>query len=85
MKKFDYLGAAVADYRNRTATGKNKPLRTLQEMADEFGVTLNQLSSRIQHKEGPPPEIKHKGATGKKSYYDPDILRRWWRDVGASA
>lgn len=60
--------------------GRRKPLRTLKEMSEEFGITLVSLAMLIKNRNGP----KAKYSTGlsstkRNTWYDPDELRAWWK------
>ena len=51
------------------------PLRTITELAKEFGVTRHSLSAYIgKRKPAPEPVFKHKHNT----WYDPKEVRGWW-------
>lgn len=59
-----------------------EPLRTLDEMADEFGVTKNQLGALIAHRNGPEPELNHTNKrTQNRNWYSPSKMRKWWSEV----
>ncbi len=62
-----------------------EPLRTIVEMAEEFGVTRSLLAQRIGTRHGPKHEIACRGAkfTPGKTYYVPSTLRKWWREIGS--
>ena len=76
MKDFiESLGA-----RRSRKDGPRKPLRTLKEMAEEFGVTVNSLRALIGHHDGPKPVLKH-DCTVRNTWYDPAVLRAWWKQI----
>lgn len=78
--KFEFQGAAMAQ---KKSAGKRKPLRSFSEMADEFGVPKNKLSSLIRFRNGPAPAMVSSNTLSRQTtYYDPDVLRKWWREVG---
>jgi hypothetical protein len=52
-----------------------KPLRTFKELAQEFGVTVRELSGAMSAKDAPAPMLKHHN----NRWYDPDIVRAWWK------
>lgn len=73
--------------KQNAASPPRKPLRTLKEMAAEFGVTKQTLVGYISHHEGPSPVF----ATGyfansntKRTWYDPDKMREWWAGIQAT-
>jgi hypothetical protein len=61
------------------------PLRTTQEMADEFGVTVAQLTSALAKDTARAPKSVHtykgggKSAYSSRTYWVPGPLRVWWR------
>jgi hypothetical protein len=54
------------------------PLRTINEMADEFGITRYQLVSDMRHSpvKAPEPALRLRGAT----WYQPRQLRQWRKE-----
>lgn len=64
----------------------NKPLRSLRELADEFGVSMQTVSSAIARHSGPAPVLVHRrrsaGGT-QNSWYDPVEMRAWWAKIHA--
>lgn len=66
----------------RAATGeRRKPLRTLQELADEFGISAMSLGNRLRHdKDGPKPRFNSKNSLGPlQTWYDPQQVREWYK------
>ena len=67
----------------RSKEGPRKPLRTIKEMAAEFGTTRQTLAGYLAHHGGPVPKY----VTGnsrirtRNTWYDPDDLRAWWKDL----
>lgn len=59
--------------------GHRKPLRTINEMAEEFGVSVHVLASRIKNRNGP-PSLKS-GTTNRAVWYEPNALRKWWVNI----
>jgi hypothetical protein len=59
---------------------KRPPLRTFKEMAEEFGVTPNTLSSLTGFRGGPSP-ILVAGTVRQQAWYDPAGLRAWWDSI----
>jgi len=61
------------------------PLKTFDEMAQEFGVTPHKLRAALAHSETTPPSplfkyAKPKSGKGKgNTWYSPDPLRAWWK------
>jgi hypothetical protein len=64
-----------------------KPLRTLKEMAVEFGVTKQTLVGYISHHDGPRPVFAtgyFANSNSKRRWYDPDKMREWWAGIQAT-
>lgn len=61
---------------------KRKPLRTLPELAEEFGVNMHKLQAAMQHHGGPKPAVKHGNNSVRSAitYYDHDAVRKWWKE-----
>ena len=57
-----------------------KPLRTFKEMADEFGVKPNALSTLIGARGGPRPVMKA-GTVIHQTWYEPAVIRQWWKSI----
>lgn len=54
---------------------KRPPLRTVAELAAEFGVSAISLGTQMAaDAQGPRPVTKH----GTGTYYDPGMVRAWW-------
>ena len=67
--------------RNVWDDGNRKPLRTLKELAEEFGVTFTSLSKRMHNDpDGPRPKY-YTGVGGvvRNTWHDPDQVRAWWK------
>jgi hypothetical protein len=60
---------------------ERKPMRTLPELAEEFGITTATLSGYMRHHGGPKPPIKHTSNYTRSvvTYYDSDEVRKWWK------
>lgn len=73
---------SVERLKARKPTGE--PLRTLIELAEEFGVTHGSLRKRLADRDG--PKCKRSGAntSGHKNYYEPSLVRKWWKEVGSA-
>lgn len=58
------------------------PMRTLVEMAEEFGVTPSALTHAVHaDPAGPRPSLRHhrhQAGSISNTWYDPGPLRRWW-------
>lgn len=77
-----------ADWKKRKARidagVKLPPLRTLAEMAEEFGVTSRSLTVTMQHYPGAPAPVQQlKSTTTRtgKTWYEPAAMRKWWQSV----
>lgn len=55
---------------------RRKPLRTVTELAEEFGLTQRQLSALMRWSELNPPRMEMKA--GQNTYFDPQAVREWW-------
>ncbi len=63
--------------------GARKPLRSLDELAQEFGITKRALVSLLAHRDGPKPIYRTGGsATNRQTYYDPKKVREWFKSTG---
>lgn len=65
------------------------PLRTMAEMAEEFGVTTGVLHSAfMRHENRPRPMLNRRGDYagfgGNKRYYNPKEVRAWWKSIPES-
>lgn len=80
-EKNRYQYSCHHDYLRYTNKQKRKPLRTAQEMADEFGITLASLRGHMSRSNSPKPIMRHIAYRTRKcnSWYDPDEMRSWWR------
>lgn len=64
------------------AKAKNKPLRSTQELAEEFGVSTKALAAFMrQHADAPKPNLTRKDRGLKMSWYEPDKVRAWWKKL----
>lgn len=63
-----------------------RPLRALQEMADEFGVHRNVLVGAMRlDPNHPQPRIRsgrRRYMCEQRAWYDPVEMRTWWATVG---
>lgn len=78
-----YEGETMAQFFQRIrAGGGRKPLRSLKELAEEFGVTPNSLKMKMQHDpEAPKPKYATGGSstTRRNTWFDPEEVRKWWK------
>ena len=62
--------------------GARKPLRSLRELAEEFGVPHKTLQAKLARcKDAPKPIYStgdHKTASQRNTWYDPQEVRAWW-------
>ena len=66
--------------------GALPPLRTLKEMANEFGVSPATLRGLIAKRNGPDAVLKVNGsATVRNTWFEPKELRKWWLESVVNA
>ena len=62
--------------------GARKPLRSLRELAEEFGVPHKTLQAKLARcKDAPRPLYStghQKTASQRNTWYDPQEVRAWW-------
>lgn len=59
-----------------------EPLRTLEEMADEFGIKTAALRAFLGRRDGPSPVMKTQcKRTVTRNWYSPSEMRKWWAEV----
>lgn len=62
--------------------GARKPLRSLRELAEEFGVPHKTLQAKLARCKNAPQPIYSTGdqktASQRNTWYDPQEVRRWW-------
>lgn len=67
--------------------GARKPLRSLRELAEEFGVARKTLQAKLARCKDAPRPIYSTGhsktASEQNTWYDPIEVRRWWKDRNA--
>lgn len=65
--------------------GARKPLRSLRELAEEFGVPHRTLQVKLARCKGAPKPIYSTGdqktASQRNTWYDPQEVRRWWKSL----
>jgi hypothetical protein len=78
-----YEGETMAQFFQRIrAGGGRKPLRSLKELAEEFGVKPQSLKMKMQHDpEGPKARYATggNGTTPRNTWFEPEEVRRWWK------
>ena len=75
-------GETMGEFWRRTQSGgARKPLRSLKELAEEFGLKPMALKGHMEMDiEGPRPKYCTGGnATPRNAWYDPDQVRKWWK------
>ena len=77
---------SLAQFSQRVRSGgARKPLRSLRELAEEFGVPHKTLQAKLAWcKDAPKPLYKTgsgKTTTQQNTWYDPDEVRAWWRGL----
>jgi hypothetical protein len=68
--------------RKKNGIGPHPPLRTFNEMADEFGLKIGQLRYHMANSEHSPPQPKirsHSSLSVTNNYYNPSEMRAWWK------
>lgn len=69
-------------YRRVKEKGYMPPLRTIDEIAEELGLTRAKLAALIRDFDGPKSKLKHSNnRTTKATWYDPVEVRRWYKGV----
>ena len=77
---------SIAQFSQRVRSGgARKPLRSIRELADEFGVPHKTLRAKLSLcKDAPKPRYStgsSKTASQRNTWYDPDEVRAWWRGL----
>lgn len=79
ISKEETLGQFFQRVRNG---GTRKPLRSLRELAEEFGVPHKTLQVKLARCKGAPkPRYStgyHKTTSQRNTWYDPQEVRAWW-------
>ena len=57
---------------------RREPLRTTRELADELGITLNQMYVYLRLPSAPTPFTK---GTCSGSYFRPSEFYKWWNSL----
>lgn len=70
---------------NKTERVYRPPLRTLEELAAEFGVAAKTLQGKLtRRKDAPSPALRGRNNAHKATWYNPDEVRKWWNAMAAS-
>ena len=71
----------TAESRRRWAgLPRRAPLRTVTELAQEFGLTLAQMRGRLRAADAPKPVMVRRSQTaGQNTWYAPEEVRAWWK------
>lgn len=56
-------------------------LRSGQELADEFDVTINLFGRLLRNYNGPKKIQTYSSQSSTKTYFDAEIVRAWWQTV----
>ena len=66
------------EYPAKRARRRREPLRATRELADELGLTLNQLYVYLNLPDAPRPFVRgaHSG-----SYFKPSEFYKWWNSL----
>ncbi len=66
----------MKEHRWPRGSAPRKPLRAFRELADEFGITMEQLGGLMSRHDGPKPRLRN-----TDSWYDPAEMRAWWKGI----
>ena len=80
MRKFDV--SIYADIQRVKKEGPRKPLRTITEIAEILGISVQMLSKKMaQSCNAPKPAVsnRNKAVSRRYDWYDPGEVVRWWR------
>jgi len=79
------IDARVFSARKNSGKPAREPLWTFVEMAEEFGVSQNQLRSKMKDPNTPKPQfVKRSHSAPTRSYYKQSEMRKWWQTQTAS-
>jgi len=56
-----------------------KPLRSLKELAESFGVSSTRLAGLLGAHNGPKHKLQNKSP--RVTWFDPDEVRAWWKSL----
>lgn len=63
----------------KRGAGYKQPLRTVKELADEFGVDYMVLSRALVAHSAPKRIARHSSSSiPQRTYYDANAVRAWW-------
>lgn len=80
-KRVSWMEETTKEHQERVRNyGHRPPLRTMGEMAEEFGVSARALSALVWHDpNAPKPKYRVGSHTASKStWIEPNALRAWW-------
>lgn len=60
-------------------------MRSGQELADEFGVTINLFGRLLRNYNGPKKIETYSSQSSTKTYFDAEMVRVWWKTVPVEA
>ena len=64
-------------------SGKSRPpLRTVKEMAKEFGVSVRQLAAFLGHSSTAPKPVFRQNGRANLTWYVHAEMRAWWKARG---
>ena len=66
--------------------GTRKPLRTIQELAEEFEMSAKSLVGLMTNRNGPKPVFRTgggKSASSRNTYYRPEEVREWFKTINS--
>lgn len=69
---------------SRKTRVRHKPQRSFKEFCVEFGVSIGTLAGYLGNYGGPAPSLKCVSEHGSNSWYDPDVMRAWWKALQKS-
>lgn len=79
--RFDYNPHAVLKEEKKNGY-KRVPLRTTVELAAEFKVSVQFVSSKLGRAENPPKaKLRINNAKGLTTWWDPVEFRKWWKSL----
>jgi len=56
-------------------------MRSGQELADEFDVTINLFGRLLRNYNGPKKIQTYSSQSHTKTYFDAELVRAWWKTV----
>lgn len=61
--------------------GPRPPMRTLAELAEEFGVDIKRLRHCVTMRNAPAPLVHKSGTAANTRYYVHADMRKWWKSI----